>query len=132
MTTADYGAKEETEVKVLGIDLAKDVFSVHAVVAQSRIVIKRTVSRARLTEIIAQLKPCRIGMESCGGAHHFARVFTGFGHTVRLMAAAFVQPYRHDGNDAEAICEAVARPNMRFVPAKTLEQQAVLSLHRVR
>lgn len=97
---------------------------------------RRAVSRAKLTELVAQLPPCLIGMEACSGAHEWARRFSAFGHTVRLMAPKFVMPYRksgkNDGNDAEAICEAVGRPNMRFVPIKSVEQQSDLSLHRVR
>ena len=93
-------------------------------------------SRAKLTELVAQLPPCLIGMEACSGAHEWARRFQPSGHTVKLMAPKFVMPYRksgkNDGNDAEAICEAVARPNMRFVPIKSLEQQSDLTLHRVR
>ncbi len=123
-------------VSTVGIDLAKNVFSVHGVDARGTIVVRRAVSRAKLAELIAQLPPCLIGMEACSGAHEWARRFAGFGHTVKLMAPKFVMPYRksgkNDGNDAEAICEAVARPNMRFVPIKSIEQQSDLSLHRVR
>ena len=123
-------------VSTAGIDLAKNVFSVHGVDARGSVVVRCSVSRAKLTELVAQLPPCLIGMEACSGAHEWARRFASFGHTVRLMAPKFVTPYRksgkNDGNDAEAICEAVARPNMRFVPVKSLEQQSDLSLHRVR
>jgi transposase len=123
-------------VSTLGIDLAKNVFSVHGVDALGAVVVRGSVSRAKLTEIVAQLPPCLIGMEACSGAHEWARRFCVFGHTVKLMAPKFVIPYRksgkNDGNDAEAICEAVARPNMRFVPVKSLEQQADLGMHRVR
>ena len=123
-------------VAVMGIDLAKNVFSLHGADAAGRAVLKQTVSRAKLAELAAKLPPCRIGMEACGGAHHWARVFGRAGHEVRLMAAQFVQPYRksgkNDSNDAEAVCEALTRPTMRFVPVKTEDQQAVLSLHRVR
>jgi transposase len=123
-------------VSTVGIDLAKNVFSVHGVDAHGVVMIRRTVSRAKLAELVAQLPPCLIGMEACSGAHEWARRFAGFGHTVKLMAPKFVTPYRksgkNDGNDAEAICEAVARPNMRFVPIKSVEQQAELTLHRVR
>jgi transposase len=124
------------EVTTVGIDLAKSVFSLHGVTREGAVGLRRSVSRAKLLATVAQLPPCLIGMESCTGAHDWARRFAQFGHTVRLMAPRFVAPYRkngkNDGNDAEAICEAVARPSMRFVPVKTLEQQAVLSLHRVR
>src|ERR1700674_4700422 len=123
-------------VSTLGIDLAKNTFSVHGVDSNGIVVMRRTVARGKLAELIAQLPPCLIGMEACGGAHEWARRFGQFGHTVKLMAPKFVMPYRksgkNDGNDAEAICEAVARPNMRFVPVKSLEQQSDLTLHRVR
>jgi Transposase len=123
-------------VSTLGIDLAKSTFSLHGVDAVGAVVLRRTLSRAKLTELVAQLPPCLIGMEACSGAHEWARRFAASGHTVKLMAAKFVTPYRksgkNDGNDAEAICEAVARPNMRFVPVKSLEQQSDLTLHRVR
>jgi len=123
-------------VSTVGIDLAKNVFSVHGVDAQGVVLIRRTVSRGKLAQLIAQLPPCLIGMEACSGAHEWARRFAAFGHIVKLMAPKFVTPYRksgkNDGNDAEAICEAVARPSMRFVPIKSIEQQAELTLHRVR
>jgi transposase len=123
-------------VSTLGIDLAKSTFSLHGVNLNGEVVLRRTLSRAKLTELVAQLPPCLIGMEACSGAHEWARRFAAFGHTVKLMAAKFVTPYRksgkNDGNDAEAICEAVCRPNMRFVPIKSVQQQSDLSLHRVR
>ena len=123
-------------VSTVGIDLAKNVFSVHGIDANGAVVVRRVVARAKLTELVAQMPPCLIGMEACSGAHEWARRFVSFGHTVKLIAPKFVAPYRksgkNDGNDAEAICEAVARPNMRFVPVKCLEQQVELSLHRVR
>jgi len=123
-------------VSTVGIDLAKNVFSVHGVDAGGVVMIRRTVSRLKLAQLIAQLPPCLVGMEACSGAHEWARRFAVFGHSVKLMAPKFVAPYRkggkNDGNDAEAICEAVARPNMRFVPIKSIEQQADLTLHRVR
>ncbi len=122
-------------VSTLGIDLAKNSFSLHGVNANGEVVLRRSLSRAKLSELVAQLQPCLIGMEACSGAHEWARCFSASGHTVKLMAAKFVMPYRksgkNDGNDAEAICEAVARPNMRFVPVKSLEQQSDLTLHRV-
>jgi transposase len=123
-------------VSTVGIDLAKNVFSVHGVDAGGVVLIRRTVSRAKLAQLIAQLPPCLIGMEACSGAHEWARRFAAFGHIAKLMAPKFVAPYRkggkNDGNDAEAICEAVARPTMRFVPIKSIEQQSELTLHRVR
>src|SRR5437762_1545602 len=124
------------KVTTLGIDLAKSVFSLHGVDGAGRVVLRRTVRRDQLVKVVAGLSPCLIGMEACSGAHEWGRRFQELGHTVRLMAPKFVVPYRksgkNDGNDAEAICEAVSRPSMRFVPVKSAEQQAVLSLHRVR
>lgn len=123
-------------VTTLGIDLAKNVFALHAVDASGRVVLRRSVRRRQLSEVVAQLPPCLIGMEACSGAHEWARRFSLLGHTVKLMAPKFVTAYRksgkNDGNDAEAICEAVSRPSMRFVPVKSLDQQAQLSVHRVR
>ena len=123
-------------ITTVGIDLAKRVFAVHGVDGAGRVVVRRTVKREDLVELVAGLSPCLIGMEAGSGAHEWARRFQAFGHTVRLMAAKFVVPYRrngkNDGNDAEAICEAVSRPGMRFVPIKSAEQQAVLTVHRVR
>ena len=125
-----------SDVTTVGIDLAKNVFSVHGVDAAGRVVLRRTVRREQLLPLVAQWPTCLIGMEACSGAHEWARQFQGLGHQVRLMAPKFVTPYRksgkNDGNDAEAICEAVARPNMRFVPIKPIEQQCILTLHRVR
>ena len=124
------------KITTVGVDLAKSVFTVHAVDSAGRTVLRKTVRRERLLELIAALPPCLIGMEACAGAHEWARQFERHGHRVGIMMARFVAAYRksskNDGNDAEAICEAVARPNMRFVPVKSAEQQAILSLHRVR
>jgi transposase len=124
------------QITTVGIDLAKNVFSLHGVDALGRTVLRRTVRRDRLTETVAALPACLIGMEACSGAHEWGRRFRCHGHTVKLMAPKFVAPYRksdkNDGNDAEAVCEAVTRPNMRFVPVKSTEQQALLALHRVR
>ncbi|MEK6284069.1 MAG: IS110 family transposase, partial [Acidobacteriota bacterium] len=124
------------KITTVGIDLAKNVFSVHGVDQMGRVVLKKTVSRAKLVETVAKWPGCTIGMETCTGAHEWARRFLALGHTVRLMAPKFVAPYRksgkNDGNDAEAICEAVTRPSMRFVPVKSAEQQALLAMHRVR
>lgn len=124
------------EVTTVGIDLAKNVFSLHGVNAAGKPVLRRTVRRERLVETVASLSPCLIGMEACSGAHEWGRQFERFGHTVKLMAPKFVAPYRksgkNDGNDAEAVCEAVTRPSMRFVPVKSVEQQALLAMHRVR
>ena len=124
------------EVTTVGVDLAKAVFTVHGVDAAGRTVLRKTVHRDKLIELIAALPPCLIGMEAGSGAHEWARRFERHGHRVGIMMARFVAAYRksskNDGNDAEAICEAVARPNMRLVPVKSAEQQAILSLHRVR
>jgi transposase len=120
----------------VGIDLAKNVFSLHGVDGAGKTVLRRTVRRERLIETVAALSPCLIGMEACSGAHEWGRRFQQHGHTVKLMAPKFVAPYRksdkNDGNDAEAVCEAVTRPSMRFVPVKSTEQQALLAVHRVR
>lgn len=124
------------KITTVGIDLAKRVFALHGVDGSGAVVLRKTVHREQLGELVASLAPCVIGMEACSGAHAWARRFAEFGHEVKLMAPAFVVPYRksgkNDGNDAEAICEAVQRPSMRFVPVKSAEQQAVLALHRVR
>lgn len=124
----------------VGIDLAKSVFAVHGVNEAGRPdLVRPSVPRARLLELIAALPPCTIGMEACTGAHHWARLFTAHGHTVRLMAPKFVAPYRlsgkrgkNDAADAAAICEAVQRPSMRFVPIKSVDQQGRLMVHRAR
>src|SRR5512145_40647 len=120
----------------VGLDFVKQVFSVHGVVEHGKAVLKKRVSRGKLLELFAQLPPSLVGMEACSGAHHWARELTKLGHRVGIMASRFVAPYRksqkNDGNDAEAICEAVSRPSMRLVPVKSAEQQALLVLHRVR
>jgi transposase len=125
-----------SQITTVGIDLAKKVFALHGVDALGKVLLRRTVRRDQLLEVVASLSPCLIGMEACSGAHEWARQFQKFGHTVTLMAPKFVAPYRksgkNDGNDAEAICEAVTRPSMRFVPVNSAEQQALLALHRVR
>jgi transposase len=124
------------QITTVGVDLAKNVFSLHGVNGAGKTVLRRTVRRERLVETVASLSPCLIGMEACSGAHEWGRRFQQYGHTVKLMAPKFVAPYRksdkNDGNDAEAVCEAVSRPSMRFVPVKSVEQQALLALHRVR
>ena len=124
------------QITTVGIDLAKSVVSVHGVDARGNTVLRKTLSAARLMEFMARLPPCRVGLEACSGAHAVARGLQALGHDARIMAPKFVVPYRknqkNDGNDAEAICEAVGRPKMRFVPVKSAEQQAVLLVHRVR
>jgi transposase len=124
----------------VGIDLAKNVFAVHGVSNAGTAELRQPkVARAKLHALIASLPPCVIGIEACSGAHHWARRFQTHGHTVRLMAPKFVAPYRmsgkqgkNDAADAAAICEAVQRPNMRFVPIKSLDQQSRLLVHRAR
>ena len=123
-------------ITTVGLDLAKNVLQVHGVDARGKVVLRKQLRRAQVAPFFANLPPCLIGMEACASAHHWGRRLERFGHTVRLMAPQFVKPYvktnKNDAADAEAICEAVSRPNMRFVPIKSIEQQAVLSLHRVR
>ena len=124
----------------IGVDLAKNVFAVHGVDETGKAaLIKPSVRREALLELIAKMPPCLIGMEACSGAHHWARQFQKFGHTVRIIAAKFVAPYRlsgrkgkNDAADAQAICEAVQRPHMRFVPIKSEDAQGRLCVHRVR
>jgi len=123
-------------VSVMGIDLAKNVFQLHGVNEQGEVVVRKQLKRSQMLRYFARLPACLIGMESCGGAHYWCRELTKLGHTVKMMAPAFVKPYlkgnKNDSNDAEAICEAVTRPNMRFASAKTLEQQAILHCHHSR
>ena len=120
----------------IGIDLAKSVLQVHGVDARGNAVIKKQLKRDQVLPFFGNLVACRIGMEACGSAHYWARKLEKLGHSVKLMAPQFVKPYvktnKNDAADAEAICEAVSRPNMRFVPIKNGEQQAVLALHRAR
>lgn len=120
----------------IGLDLAKNVFEIYAVDQNEKMLIRKTLKRNKVLEFFVQQEPCIVGMESCGGAHYWARELQKLGHDVRMMAPQFVAPYRksdkNDRNDAEAICEAAGRPNMRFVPIKNEEQQSVLTLHRAR
>jgi len=124
------------KITTVGIDLAKNVFQVHAMDAHGKVVLRKQLKRKDVVRFFANLEPCLIGMEACAGAHYWARKLGELGHTMRLMAPQFVKPYvktnKNDRNDAEAICEAVTRPNMRFVPVKTAEAQAILGLHRAR
>lgn len=124
------------KITTVGIDLAKEIFAVHGVDQRGKAVLRKQIRRSEMAKFFANLEPCLIGMEACGSAHHWARKLQGFGHTVKLMAPQFVKPYvktnKNDAADAEAICEAVSRPNMRFVPVKNPEQQAILSIHRAR
>jgi transposase len=124
------------KITTIGIDLAKAVFQVHGVGERGKVAVRKQLKRSEMASYFANLGPCLIGMEACGSAHHWARKLQGFGHTVKLMSPQFVKPYvktnKNDKADAEAICEAVSRPNMRFVSVKTVEQQAILSVHRAR
>ena len=125
-----------SEISTIGLDLAKNVFQVHAVDQLGGVVLRRRLRRGAVEKFFAQLPPCTVGMEACGSAHHWARVIGRYGHQVRLMPPAYVKPYvkrnKNDGRDAEAICEAVGRPTMRFVPVKSVEQQATLAVHGTR
>ncbi len=124
------------EITTLGIDLAKSVFQLHGVDADGAVVLQKKLRRGAVLDFLGKLEPCLIGMEACATSHHWAREIAALGHDVRLIPPAYVKPYvkrqKNDAADAEAICEAVTRPNMRFVPVKTEEQQSVLVLHRSR
>jgi len=124
------------KLTTIGIDLAKDVFQAHGVDERGKAVLRKQLKRAQMLAYFANLTPCRIGMEACGGAHYWARKLQALGHTVQLIAPQYVKPYvkrnKNDAADAEAICEAVLRPNMPAVPIKNGEQQAILSVHRAR
>lgn len=124
------------QVVTIGLDIAKSVFQVHGVDAEGGVVIRQKLTRARLLKFFEKLAPCLVGVEACGTAHHWARELIGLGHDVRLMPPSYVKPYvkrqKNDMADAEAICEAVTRPTMRFVPVKSPEQQSVMVLHRTR
>jgi transposase len=120
----------------IGLDIAKNVFQVHGVDAHGKVVLRKQLRRAQVLAFFANLPPCRIGLEACAGAHYWARELIKLGHDARLISPQFVKPYvkgnKNDANDAEAICEAVGRPNMRFVPVKSIEQQDIQMLHRIR
>ena len=120
----------------VGVDLAKQVFQVHGVNRHEQVQVRRALSRRQLRRYFAQQAPCLIGMEACASAHYWARELGQLGHTVKLIPPQFVKPYvksqKNDANDAEAICEAVGRPNMRFVAVKSAAQQDVQALHRIR
>ena len=124
------------EISTIGIDLAKEVFQIHAVDARGNVVLKKKLKRKEMLTFFANLTPCLIGMEACSSSHYWARKLQAMGHQIKLMAPQFVKPYvkanKNDAADAEAICEAVTRPSMRFVGVKTIEQQTVLATHRVR
>src|SRR5262244_2226755 len=123
-------------ISTIGLDIAKSAFQVHGVDAAGRVVVRRQLRRRQVLSFFQKLPPCLVGMEACASSHHWSRELQALGHAVRLMPAAYVKPYvkrhKNDATDAEAICEAVIRPTMRFVPTKTTEQQACLMLHRAR
>lgn len=124
------------EVVTIGLDIAKSVFQVHGVSSSGEVVLRRQLKRARMLPFFAKLPPCLIGIEACNNSHYWARELTALGHDVKLMPAQYVKPYvkrgKNDAADAEAICEAVTRPTMRFVAVKSPEQQSLMMLHRVR
>jgi transposase len=123
-------------VTTIGFDIAKSVFQVHGVNADGQVVIRQQLRRSRVLGFFRKLPPCVVGIEACASSHHWSRELQALGHAVRLMPPAYVKPYvkrqKNDASDAEAICEAVQRPSMRFVPTKTPDQQACLMLHRTR
>jgi transposase len=124
------------QMTTIGIDLAKQVFQLHGVDVHGKTVLKKRLSRSALGPFMANVPPCRVGLEACASAHYWSRQLRAFGHDVRLMSPQFVKPYvkfqKNDSNDAEAICEAVSRPTMRFVSPKTIGQQDLQALHRIR
>ena len=123
-------------ITTIGIDIAKRIFQLHGIDKNGKVVLKKKLMRDQVLNYMANLPKCLVGIEACGGANYWGREITKLGHEVKLMAPQFVKPYvktnKNDQADAEAICEAVSRPNMRFVPIKSVEQQDILSIHRVR
>src|SRR5262245_38269526 len=123
-------------ISTIGLDIAKSVFQVHGVDAAGQVVVRRQLRRRHVLAFFKKLRPSLVGMEACASSHHWSRELQALGHRVRLMPPAYVKPYvkrqKNDATDAEAICEAVMRPTMRFVPTKTTEQQSCLMLHRAR
>ena len=123
-------------ISTIGLDIAKSVFQIHGVDAAGQVVVRRQLKRRHVLAFFQKLEPCLVGIEACASSHHWSRELQALGHTVRLMPPAYVKPYvkrqKNDSTDAEAICEAVTRPSMRFVPTKTVEQQSCLMLHRAR
>ena len=124
------------QISTIGVDLAKNVFQVHGVDRHGKVIITRQLRRKQMIEFFGKLPPCLVGMEACGTAHYWARELTKLGHTIRMMPPSYVKGYvkrsKNDAADAAAVCEAVTRPSMRFVPVKSAEQQAALMLHRTR
>ena len=123
-------------ITTIGLDIAKSVFQVHGIDAEGNVIVRRQLKRRYVLAFFQKLPPCLVGIEACASSHHWSRELQALGHTVRLMPPAYVKPYvkrhKNDATDAEAICEAVTRPNMRFVATKTPEQQSCLTLHRTR
>src|ERR1700745_20106 len=119
-------------ISTIGLDIAKSVFKVHGVDAAAQILLRRQLKRRYVLAFFQKLPPCLVGIEACASAHYWSRELQALGHVVRLMPPAYVKRHKNDATDAEAICEAVTRPNMRFVATKTLEQQSCLTLHRTR
>src|SRR6188768_1990323 len=141
LMTKDGGPYDSEEpsmqtITAIGLDIAKSVFQVHGVDADGQVVVRRQLKRRYVLAFFQKLPPCLVGIEACASAHHWARELQALGHTAKLMPPAYVKPYvkrhKNDAADAEAICEAVTRPNMRFVATKTPEQQSCLTLHRTR
>ena len=124
------------KISTVGLDIAKNVFQVHGVGDDGEVIVRRQLKRSRVLSFFKKLPPCLIGIEACATSHHWARELVTLGHEVKLMSPRYVKPYvkrsKNDAADAEAICEAVTRPTMRFVPIKTPEQQSVLMIHRTR
>ncbi len=123
-------------ITTIGLDIAKSVFQVHGIDMEGKVIVRRQLKRRCVLAFFQKLPPCLVGIEACASSHHWSRELQVLGHTVRLMPPAYVKPYvkrqKNDATDAEAICEAVTRPNMRFVATKTPEQQSCLTLHRTR
>src|SRR5580692_10488822 len=136
--SSNHELKEPSAMQIttVGLDLAKNVFQVHAINTANEVVVKKTLRRVQMRRFFEQLDPCLVGIEACGTSHYWAREITKLGHEVRLMPPAYVKPYvkrgKTDASDAEAICEAVGRPTMRYVAIKSPDQQAALALHRTR
>src|SRR5580658_7586934 len=133
---AFFGGQTMARIHTIGLDIGKEVFQVHGIDAAGKVLVRKQLLRAEVLDYFKSLSPCLVGIEVTGSCHQWARSFLKMGHSVRLMPAQYVKAYvkrnKNDANDAEAICEAVTRPNMRFVPVKSLEQQSDLTLHRVR
>src|SRR5215831_19274752 len=145
MSAMDVGAVEVPTIRrsqtmqaitTVGLDIAKSIFQVHGIDAEGNVLVRRRLKRRYVLAFFQKLLPCLVGIEACASSHHWSRELQALGHTVRLMPPAYVKPYvkrqKSDATNAEAICEAVTRPNMRFVATKTPEQQSCLTLHRTR